>query len=456
MNATLQRFKLLSLILSLGWTGAFFTSCDDDEKTKTVPNVTTGTVTEITGTSAIVAGEIVDDGNTAGIIASGFVYSSTNAEPTLADSKTEETATDGEYTSELEGLTSSTTYHVRAYAINSVGAGFGEVVDFTTGNAAPVVSGVEITGTIQANMEVKASYIYADAESDVQSGTTFQWYRANDGAKAGAAPIAGATSVTYTIQDADESKYIWVVVIPKAATGTTTGEEVESALKGPVGQATTVTFMYNGVEVTYGILNSTKTGKRWMDRNLGAPNAPTGENDWANFGDVFQWGRTADGHQLVNRTEDPFANTGVNGTTTTLSTTNTPVDNKFILTSAEPNDWRNPQNGNLWQAPDYINNPCPQGWHIPTQAEWLAEELALGSSETVIDAYNKLKITRGGNREYSFDFFGGFGSLGSYWSSTVDTSIPAMSKGIVFWDGSPEQPTADYRAKGMMCRCVKN
>jgi uncharacterized protein (TIGR02145 family) len=35
-----------------------------------------------------------------------------------------------------------------------------------------------------------------------------------------------------------------------------------------------------------------------------------------------------------------------------------------------PYDWRVPQNDNLWQGVDGTNNPCPEGWRIPTQTEW--------------------------------------------------------------------------------------
>lgn len=40
------------------------------------------------------------------------------------------------------------------------------------------------------------------------------------------------------------------------------------------------------------------TGKTWMDRNLGASRAATSPTDASSFGDLYQWGRGADGHQL--------------------------------------------------------------------------------------------------------------------------------------------------------------
>nr|MBS0037248.1 hypothetical protein [Saprospiraceae bacterium] len=39
------------------------------------------------------------------------------------------------------------------------------------------------------------------------------------------------------------------------------------------------------------------TGDIWMDRNLGASQAATASDDENSFGDLFQWGRFADGHQ---------------------------------------------------------------------------------------------------------------------------------------------------------------
>jgi hypothetical protein len=62
------------------------------------------------------------------------------------------------------------------------------------------------------------------------------------------------------------------------------------------------------------------TGRIWMDRNLGAMQVATSSTDADSYGDLYQWGRGADGHQI--RTSD---------TTNTLSSTDQPADGKFIL-----------------------------------------------------------------------------------------------------------------------------
>lgn len=42
------------------------------------------------------------------------------------------------------------------------------------------------------------------------------------------------------------------------------------------------------------------TGRTWMDRNLGASRAATSPTDAQALGDLYQWGRSADGHQKKN------------------------------------------------------------------------------------------------------------------------------------------------------------
>jgi hypothetical protein len=330
-----------------------------------------------------------------------------------------------------------------------VGTAYGSVVTFTTGNAAPTATNVTITGTVQVPETLTASYTYSDAENDSESGTTVQWYIANDGTGTGEAAIAGATQLTYTLKPADEFKFIRVGVTPKAATGTTTGTEVKSAFTVAVAEEpSTITFTYNGQTVTYGIIPSPVTGRRWLDRNLGAPNAPTAENDWANYGDLFQWGRGADGHQLINRGATAAESSAVNGTTTTLSGADTPTNSLFITNTTPPYDWRSPQNNNLWQGVDGINNPCPPGWRIPTREEWEAEGITEMFPE---DAFTNLRITRGGKRSFVDGALSG-NSIGDYWTSTVSGTFAYYVNFHIVFEASISD---EVRSEGKLCKCIK-
>jgi len=317
----------------------WLSSCGEDEKDKpkTLAVVETMPVTEFTTTTADVEGEITDDGNLE-ITESGFVYSNIVSTPTIADSKVTVEAVDGVLSTTLTELASGTLYRVRAYAVNSKGTAYGEVEIFTTGNAAPTASALSITGDVEANKTITASYTYADAEGDAQGTSTFKWYRATSATGTGEAVIDGATSNTYLIKAEDEGKFIKFSFTPKATSGNLMGTEVSSTYVGAVGEATTVTFTYNGNTVTYGIINSTTTGKKWLDRNLGASAVPASVNDYQNYGDLFQWGRDKDGHQLINRTGPTDADaTGVTGFTPygdppnySFSLTDNPGHSKFI------------------------------------------------------------------------------------------------------------------------------
>ena len=62
----------------------------------------------------------------------GFCYSTTNANPTIEDSKLEGTGTIGEFTRTITNLIPATTYYVRAFAVNIVGVAYGEPIEVTT------------------------------------------------------------------------------------------------------------------------------------------------------------------------------------------------------------------------------------------------------------------------------------------------------------------------------------
>jgi len=107
--------------------------------------VTTSSVANITQTFATSGGTIVSNGG-GNITVSGIVWS-TSANPTYAGGgpslgqTTDGWAVGGPWSDNIYGLSPSTTYHVRASAVNSLGAkGYGNDVSFTTA-APPVING---------------------------------------------------------------------------------------------------------------------------------------------------------------------------------------------------------------------------------------------------------------------------------------------------------------------------
>lgn len=100
-----------------------------------LPTLTTTVASSITTTTSVSGGTISSDGGAA-IIARGVCWS-TSANPTIALStkSTNGTGT-GVFNSNLIALSANTTYHVRAYATNSVGTAYGTDLSFITSNSA--------------------------------------------------------------------------------------------------------------------------------------------------------------------------------------------------------------------------------------------------------------------------------------------------------------------------------
>lgn len=93
-------------------------------------SILTTAVASITGTTAVSGGTIFNDGGSP-ITQRGICYSNTPT-PTTANTTVISGSGTGSFTSNLSGLSPTTTYYVRAYAINSAGTAYGNEVSFTT------------------------------------------------------------------------------------------------------------------------------------------------------------------------------------------------------------------------------------------------------------------------------------------------------------------------------------
>ncbi|GAB3493294.1 hypothetical protein GCM10027341_08410 [Spirosoma knui] len=106
----------------------------------TTASVTTAAASNIQGTSATLGGNVTADGGTP-VTERGVVYLIGSGTPTTSDTKVAMGVGTGSFSQPVVGLSSSTTYSVRAYAINAAGTSYGELQTFTTATApsAPVV-----------------------------------------------------------------------------------------------------------------------------------------------------------------------------------------------------------------------------------------------------------------------------------------------------------------------------
>jgi len=182
------------------------------------------------------------------------------------------------------------------------------------------------------------------------------------------------------------------------------------------------------------------TGRIWMDRNLGASRAATSITDVQAYGDLFQWGRNADGHQLRNSL-----------TTTTLSSSDQPGHDNFIITASTPYDWRRPQNDILWQGVNGINNPCPEGYRLPSEAEWEAEIQSWSSRDRAGAFASPLKLPVAGSRSLAGSL-NNVDSHGNYWSSTVKGYFVSH----LYFNSSDAGNSIEARVFGYSVRCIKD
>jgi uncharacterized protein (TIGR02145 family) len=177
-----------------------------------------------------------------------------------------------------------------------------------------------------------------------------------------------------------------------------------------------------------------------MDRNLGASRAATSSTDSQAYGDLYQWGRRADGHQCRNSL-----------TSTSLSASNTPSNANFIIAPNTPNDWRSPQNSNLWQGVSGINNPCPSGYRLPTTLELYAEVQVWVNKNNIGAISSTLKLPTANLRSHSSGVIN-TNAIGVYWSSTIN----GTDSEVLRIDNSEADFYKGYRAYGFSVRCIKN
>jgi len=190
----------------------------------------------------------------------------------------------------------------------------------------------------------------------------------------------------------------------------------------------------------------TNIGRIWMDRNLGAANVAAASNDASAYGDLYQWGRTTDGHQMI-----------------TSVIASGPIDSgkegsDFITVEAGPppvggGDWLSEHANRRWDDNTKgAQDPCPSGFRVPSITEWKNEV----SISSISGAFlSPLKLTTPGLRSFKKGDFALKNVNGFYWSSSVSSSNGNLSQFLKTEREDVITTKSFPKAFGFSIRCIK-
>jgi hypothetical protein len=129
-----------------------------------------------------------------------------------------------------------------------------------------------------------------------------------------------------------------------------------------------------------------------------------------------------------------------------------PANDYFIVAPNFPHDWRSPQNSNLWQGVNGVNNPCPSGYRLPTNVELDAERASWSQNNSAGAFASPLKLPMAGSRDFRNGSVLNVGTNSYYWSSTFNSGGSSFLS--LFSSGTGMFIT--NRANGFSVRCLKN
>lgn len=390
-----------------------------------------------------------------------FKYSSTGTVPHAPTGYLTLGAIPGDNGRYYAGKFAAAYFYNRALSLSEIEQNYNAFSTKTTGYGSNTIT-VSVAGSTPT---VSVTGDACINKTTLTTGTglgTYAWYKDN-------VVISGATSNVYTPTAAGVYK-VEVTSASCSSTSTSTtiyecGRTSDGRMTAIEGSTTLVSrdgSIDNGKGVNengkivakpwvYGTV-TTATGRIWLDRNLGASRVATSSTDALAYGDYFQWGRPADGHQTKYLT-----NNNSSGFTNTKSSSSVPSTDLWIVPTDASNDWLVTPDNSLWTGANPATNPCPVGFRIPTESEWEAERITWVSNNAAGAFASSLKLTRPG-------MLTGFGSggatytakdnFGQYLTQSAYTNGEAKYLGI-------EQNNSwfdknYYKWHGMSVRCIKN
>lgn len=383
----------------------------------TLATVITYEPSSISYTSAIVAGEVVQDGGA--IVTDRGVCYSTSPNPTISDFKVTNGVGVGYFTCELMNLQSHTIYYICAYAVNEKGVVYGDVKSFATKAQAETAIETILPTNITDTSAVVGGVVTDDGGvSIIERGVVYSTSQNPTMDDSKVINGSGLGKYTCTLTNLQRGVTYYFCAYATNAVGSTVCGEVVSfttmQLKGGEGLENGCVYMDLGLSV------------KWATMNVGACKPE-------DYGDYFAWGETT-----TKSTYKWSTYKWCNGSETTLTKYNTDSTYGHII------DYKT----QLQLSDDVAHVQWGGAWRMPTEAEWY--ELLLGciwtwTSQNSINGYKVTSKSNGcsiflpaaGYRfsslyEESSSSLSRAGSWGRYWSRTLNTYSPSNAVGMNF------------------------
>lgn len=315
-------FGIYTLIICI----TLINSCRRDKTDP--PAVTTSDVTGVSFTTATSGGNVLNDGGDS-ILARGICWSKSPI-PTVDGNKTSENGSLGTFISEISGLAPDTKYYVRAYASNAVGTGYGNEISFSTMQAStPELTTSEVSSIRQKSALCGGSITSDNGSSVVLRGLCWSLDENPTTSDSKSSSGSGSGDFSSLITGLEVNTTYHVRAYATNREGTSYGNDLVFSTID-YGQLSDVeSNLYKTI-----IIGS----QEWMAENLKTtkysngdpiPNVPVGD-EWSQLYDgAYCW---YDNNEAANReTYGALYN---------------------------------------WFAGADSRNVCPQGWHVPGDADW--------------------------------------------------------------------------------------
>ncbi len=164
----MKKLILTGISLYVIFIVVFIHSCKKQDVYRVI-KISTDTIANISDTTALVFGTIIDAGD--GITQYGHCWS-TNEEPTILDNFVDNgtTSETGEFTSTLKALVPGTVYYIKAFASNGTETIYGEQKFFSSGKGLPKLSITNISNISKASASCEVNITSDGGETILTKG----------------------------------------------------------------------------------------------------------------------------------------------------------------------------------------------------------------------------------------------------------------------------------------------